>query len=311
MSTEDGPGLRTTVFLKGCSLACRWCHNPESIASFPELQWVGSRCIGCRSCLEVCPLEALSMTPEGIAIDRGLCDGCGICVETCPSTALELLGTRREAKALALELAHDEAYFRRSGGGVTISGGEPTLQSAFVVELSSALREMGIHVAVDTCGHCVRRPLLELLEHADLLLYDVKVVDPIDHKRLTGQDNQRVFENLEAVANHPRVVDGTTKLWIRTPLIPGDTDSEMNIKAIATRLASFDSIERWELCAFNNLCKDKYARLERFWPYEEAELLAASNMDRLVAIAVEQGIPADVVAWTGSAKRGDLKPQEG
>ena len=132
MSTEDGPGIRTTVFFKGCSLRCIWCHNPESISPQPQVQWIGSRCIGCRTCLDVCPNGALSAAPEGISIDRTLCNGCGTCVSECPSTAMDLLGEKWPLDALIEEVEKDRAYYDQSGGGITVSGGDPTMQADFV-----------------------------------------------------------------------------------------------------------------------------------------------------------------------------------
>lgn len=311
MSTEDGPGLRTTVFLKGCSLACRWCHNPESISAYPEVQWVGSRCIGCGTCIQVCTRSALSRTSRGIALDRQRCNGCGDCVEACPTTAMERLGTLWSASSLAAELAKDDAYFRRSGGGITISGGEPSLQTPFARAVMSDLRERSIHVAIDTCGHVGKRALLDLAEEADLLLYDLKLMDPDSHKRLTGHDNRRILHNLELLAHHPRRQSGELDLWIRTPIIPGDTDTPQNIRAIAAFLLTLPGISRWELCAFNNLCSDKYARLDRPWPYANEALLRTEELDRLVEIAVGLGIPASTVLWTGTPRRTEPLSQEG
>ncbi len=306
MSTEDGPGLRTTVFLKGCSLACRWCHNPESIASFPEVQWIGSRCIGCQSCLDACAQKALLAGTAGISIDRALCNGCGECSEVCPTGALEKLGAWWSAEALAEELVKDRAYFEKSGGGVTISGGEPTLQSSFVAELCALLKGMGIHTAVDTCGQCGAAALDAALLNCDLVLFDLKTMDSQSHRELTGHGNALILDNLEHVRALSRVAGGELDVWVRTPVIPGDTDSPENVEAIAAFLADryLGVVKRWELCAFNNLGKDKYMRLGREWPYGETPLLSATTLDELVAVAVAAGIPAGVVLWTGTVARG-------
>ncbi len=306
MSTEDGPGLRTTVFLKGCSLACRWCHNPESIASFPEVQWIGSRCIDCRSCLGACARKALLAGPAGISIDRALCRGCGECVEACPTTALEKLGAWWSAEALAQELVKDRAYFEKSGGGVTISGGEPTLQSSFVAELCGLLKGMGIHTAVDTCGQCGEFALDAALLNCDLVLFDLKTLDSERHRELTGHGNRLILDNLEHIKGLPKVASGELDVWVRTPVIPGDTDSCENVGAIAAFLADryLGVVKRWELCAFNNLGKDKYTRLGQRWPYEGTPLMSAGVLDELVATAVSAGIPDGVVLWTGTVARG-------
>ncbi|MCX7708171.1 MAG: glycyl-radical enzyme activating protein, partial [Anaerolineae bacterium] len=145
LSTEDGPGLRTTVFFKGCSLRCEWCHNPESLSPHPQIQWLESRCIGCGTCLAACPRGYLIKTAKGLAINRALCQGCGTCVEACPAGALELLGTRVELDELVARLLKDRSFFAVSGGGVTASGGEPALQAPFVADLFRRLQAEGVH----------------------------------------------------------------------------------------------------------------------------------------------------------------------
>ena len=197
LSTEDGPGIRTTVFFKGCPLRCAWCHNPESISPRPQVQWLESRCIGCQSCLEACPRHGLVRAATGeIVRDRASCTACGECCEACPSGAMELLGTRVEAAALAKELLKDRAYFAASGGGVTLSGGEPTLQAEFALELSQRLQQAGVAVALDTCGLCPPEVLERLLPWVDLVLYDLKCIDSLEHQRWTGVPNPAILENL-------------------------------------------------------------------------------------------------------------------
>ena len=173
LSTEDGPGIRTTVFFKGCPLQCAWCHNPESLAYKPQVQWLENRCIDCRTCLEACPHGCLAKNGSGqVVIDRHRCDGCGDCTHACPSNALELLGRRTTAPELLAELLKDNTYYNTSGGGVTLSGGEPTFQASFTEELLQGLRRAGIHTALDTCGLCSRRTLERLLPWVDLFLFD-------------------------------------------------------------------------------------------------------------------------------------------
>ncbi|NQU14359.1 MAG: glycyl-radical enzyme activating protein, partial [Desulfobacteraceae bacterium] len=176
MSTEDGPGIRTTVFLKGCPLSCSWCHNPESISPRPQVHWIGSRCIGCKTCLESCPDDALSHRAEGVAINRDVCKGCGSCAEACPSAALELLGKNWGSGELVGELLKDRSFFEKSGGGVTLSGGEPTRQARFAGALLKGLRAKGIHTALDTCGLCSREALDRLLPYTTMVLYDIKEI---------------------------------------------------------------------------------------------------------------------------------------
>jgi pyruvate formate lyase activating enzyme len=196
MSTEDGPGIRTTIFFKGCSLNCLWCHNPESISPHPQINWIANQCIGCKTCLEICPERALAFTADGNQIDRNLCTGCGLCAEECPAAALELLGQSWDLDDLFTEIIKDRTYFEKSSGGVTLGGGEPTLQGLFNRELLKKLRESGIHTALDTCGMCSRKALEELLPYADLLLFDLKEIDPQEHRKLTGTTNEKNLANL-------------------------------------------------------------------------------------------------------------------
>jgi len=196
MSTEDGPGIRTTVFMKGCTLGCAWCHNPESINPRPQLQWIGSRCIGCHACLTVCPRDALSDGGKGIVIDREACDGCGICAAECPSTALEMLGERWSVERLVEELLKDRVYFEKSGGGITVGGGESTYQADFVSRLLHELKSAGVHTAIDTCGHTSKKALDLILPSTHLVLYDLKEIDSERHREYTGAGNEKILENL-------------------------------------------------------------------------------------------------------------------
>ena len=196
MSTEDGPGIRSTVFFKGCPLSCIWCHNPEGISREPQVHWVKSRCIGCRGCIEACPEKALAMGDSGITIDRSRCDSCSECVQACPSTAMEAYGEVFSAHDLVREVIKDKVYFQKSGGGVTLSGGEPTMQPVFTGELLSSFKQKSVYTALDTCGQCSWETLEALLPQVDLVLYDLKELDPGNHKRFTGITNKRILQNL-------------------------------------------------------------------------------------------------------------------
>ena len=306
MSTEDGPGLRTTVFFKGCPLACTWCHNPESIAPHPQVHWIHTRCIACNTCLDTCPKNALTSAAGGITIDRGLCDGCGICVEACPSTALEQLGRPWTAADLVHEVLKDRVYFEKSGGGVTVSGGEPTLQAGFVADVLRRLRAEGIHTALDTCGLCGRNSLDRLLPFSTLVLFDIKEIDASGHRLHTGSDNRVILENLTYVSRYIETHLYPESLWIRTPLIPGTTATIENIDGIGSWIARHleNRVKRWELCSFNNLCRDKYTRLGLTWSFREETLLDEDHIHRLLAAARASGVDPAIVHGTGAARLG-------
>ena len=282
MSTEDGPGIRSTIFFKGCSLKCTWCHNPESISSRPQVHWIANQCIDCKTCREICPEGALAFTERGNRIDRRLCTGCGLCAEECPSAALELLGRQWKLNELFEEVIKDRAYFEKSGGGITLGGGEPTLQVQFNEELLALLKGQQIHTALDTCGMCSGKALAKLLPHTDLLLFDVKEIDPVKHRQFTGSTNKTILENLISVKKCMQSEGYPNELWIRTPVIPNATAAEANIRGVGRFLASnFDGfVTRWELCAFNNLCRDKYLRLDLVWEHREQDLLSKLQMEK-------------------------------
>lgn len=300
MSSEDGPGLRTTVFFKGCPLACKWCHNPESIQRKRQLIWYAARCLGCESCLSACPQGALTLDPEtGMRIDRRRCEGCFTCVETCPTGALEGKGTDIAPEALFAELIKDRAYFGRDGG-VTLSGGE-ALQQEDAIELLRLLQEAHIQTAVDTCGMVFTEQLERALQYTDIVLYDLKLMDDAAHRRFTGQGNAMILKNLGVVAKWAK---GNGRLWIRTPVIPGATDSVENIRSVGERIAAIGGAERWELCAFNNLCKDKYGRLDLDWPFAGAPLMTRARMEALLVAAQATKACADI-RYTGMLSKED------
>jgi pyruvate formate lyase activating enzyme len=321
MSTEDGPGLRSTAFLKGCPLTCAWCHNPESIGRMPEIHWIGSRCIagttrdGCGACIAACPAGALSRgAGDGaVVIDRAACRrastgaaACGFaCASACPGGAVERLGEEMRASELAHELLKDRSYFERSDrGGITLSGGEASAQSAFAREVLKSAKEAGVHTTLDTCGFAAWDILADLYPYVDLVLWDLKELDPARHLEFAGVSIEPIVENLRRTATLMAAGAGPKAIWIRSPIVPGATDREEGVEAIGRLIAAIDlpRLERWELCAFNNLCADKYLALGIAWKHSRTPLMRGGDMDRLAAAAERSLGRSGIVSWTGSVR---------
>ncbi|MHA1783487.1 MAG: glycyl-radical enzyme activating protein [Promethearchaeota archaeon] len=301
MSTEDGPGIRTTVFFKQCPLRCAWCHNPESISKEKQLEWFEHKCIGCFTCLEVCKQGALSFTEEGLRIDREKCISCGTCVNECPSTALHMFGEYWTLDDLFHEINKDLVYYEQSNGGITVSGGEPTIQWEFVEAFLKKCKENGISTALDTCGYANKKIYERLLPHVDLILYDLKEIDSKKHQDFTGVPNDLILDNARWIARYMR--ENGKKMWIRTPLIPKYTATVENIKGIGEFIVKeLDNIpERWDILAFNNLCISKYERLDMNWALKDEPLLTEEEIEYFYKIAVDTGVKN--VRWSGLTKR--------
>lgn len=254
-SVHDGPGIRSTVFLKGCPLACRWCHNPEGMRTAPEILVTPDRCIACGACVEACPYDLPSGIAGGWAGSKDRCQSCGLCAEACPTGARRLAGRAMTVRQLVDEVTRDRVFYDRSGGGVTFSGGEPLSQAEFVLACLRDLTERGIHTAVDTCGLVDRGALLEAAALADLFLFDIKHADEAAHAEWAGAPNDRILANLEALA---RVHDA---IWVRVPVVPGVNDDAANLRRTAALAASLPGVERVSLLPYHELGEDKRERV--------------------------------------------------
>lgn len=256
-SMHDGPGVRTTVFFKGCPLRCLWCHNPETYRFGSELRYDRDKCICCASCAQACPNGALTVQPDGLAHDAERCAHCFACVYACPTGAMSTAGARMTLEQVLAETLRDEGIYHRSGGGVTLSGGEATAQPAFAGALLDALRQKGIHTALDTCGFCQEDTFRELAGKADLVLLDVKHADPARHKALTGQDNALILRNLEQLERMGAQVE------VRIPFIPTMNDDEDTLRGMAEIIRPHACIRRVVLLGYHPLGQTKIYDFDR------------------------------------------------
>ena len=284
-SLNDGPGIRTTVFLKGCNMRCTWCHNPETLPTGAGLLFYPAKCIGCGHCVMVCPNGAhISDEYGNHVLDRTRCGGCGKCAEVCYAEALVRCGKEMTVEEVMAEIVQDKLYYETSGGGVTLSGGEVMMQPEFAAALADACHEAGIPVAIESNICFGFEQMEELLNKVDLIMCDVKLVNDELHKQYTGVSNRLILENL------PRIDALGKPVIVRTPLIPGVTDTEENIAAVAELLRNMKHLERYELLNFNPLGGAKYDSLGKYNPFATARPLPEARLQTLKALA-EQYVP--------------------
>jgi pyruvate formate lyase activating enzyme len=285
-SLHDGPGIRTTVFLKGCPLQCAWCHNPEGIAAEPEVLVVENRCIQCGACQMACPL-GIAIEGGWIPDGREACTACGTCADVCPTGAREVVGREVTVDELLAEVLRDRVFFN-TDGGVTFSGGEPLLQLRFLEAMLEACRAAGLHTAIDTSGLAPLKHLLRVAVLADLLLFDVKLMDDTRHRTHTGVSNTQILANLDAVARvHPNI-------WLRVPIIPGVNDDGTNMRATATLAAGLPSVRRVQLLPYHRLGADKHRRLGNAAGGVSLTPPTRSHMDELAAGFAAAGVTTTI-----------------
>jgi pyruvate formate lyase activating enzyme len=256
---HDGPGIRTSVFLKGCPLRCLWCQNPESHSFYPELVFAEEKCTGCGKCIQVCPENAIRMSGKKSRTDRQFCKSSGLCVDACPSEARAVIGRRATADEVFKEIAADSLFYQESGGGVTLSGGEPLAQPEFAAHILKKCRDAGFHTALDTCGYASWTIMKEVLRHVDLVLYDFKHMNPELHRKYTGVSNELILHNAEKIHHEMSI-----PMRARVTVIPGFNDSHENIEAtagfIADKLSNSIPVH---ILPYHRLGEAKWDRLDR------------------------------------------------
>jgi pyruvate formate lyase activating enzyme len=289
-SIHDGPGIRTTIFLKGCPLHCEWCSNPESMRLSPEIIARDVKCIRCGKCIEACPQQAITIVEDTRIIQWEKCNYCMECADVCPSGAIEAVGRYMSVDEVMDTVGRDASYYRRTGGGMTLSGGEPLVQWQFALKLLQDAKKGGFHTTLDTSGYADWEVLDEVLNYTDLVLYDVKHLDSARHKKATGVPNELILDNLRKA-----VEKAATKVWIRYPLIPQFNDSDEDIKELCRYiLAEVPSVEKLSLLPYHKFAETKYSALGREYPYNGISLLAEERVEELKKIAGSSGLNVDV-----------------
>jgi len=283
---HDGPGIRTTVFLKGCGLECAWCHNPESQAFERDPLYREGRCAACGACVDVCEGAALSVVENRVLFDGAACTLCAACVDACVRNARELVGREVTAGEVLAEIRKDRVFFDESGGGATFSGGEPLAQGAFLVEMLRACGDEAIHTTVDTSGYAERPVLEEVSGVTDLFLYDLKVIDDTRHQALCGVSNEVILKNLVWLSGTGRPI------LVRFPFVPGANDDAENLSALGKFVAALPRAHPVDILPFENVGRDKYGRLQRICPLPDTVPPAPDVVNS--AVEILQGYGLDV-----------------
>jgi pyruvate formate lyase activating enzyme len=287
-SIQDGPGIRTTVFLKGCPLRCAWCSNPESQDPGPEIMLRSQQCRKSGRCVEVCEVGAIALVDGLPHLDRGTCTMCMDCVEACPSGALEVTGERMKLEEVVEEACRDEIFYLNSGGGVTLSGGEPLSQPEFSRRFLEACRERSIHTALDTSGQASWPIVQRALEHTDLVLFDLKHLSPEKHLEGTQAGNELILENLR------RTLDSKgASVWVRLPLIPGYNDARVHLEELALTIQELGA-EKVCLLGFHQWGRSKYRALGRDYPFAEVDPPPVENLESAKQLIETHGLTVTI-----------------
>lgn len=278
-SIHDGIGIRTIVFFKGCPLKCPWCANPESQSYTQEIMEISRSCIGCDACIRTCPADAIRITPNGPTIDRQTCTLCFRCTDVCYAESKKIVGDELDAESVFREVYKDRFFYQQRGGGVTFSGGEPLTQPEFLTELAIKCKLNRINTTIETCGFGIYEHFKPALDYIDSAFIDIKHIDSSVHKELTGIGNEVILNNIKKISSHG------IPITIRTPVVPGYTDSEENISGIANFIKDIPNIQEYELLPYHNLGASKYHSLGRIYALETIPIPNDENIIKLVKLA--------------------------
>lgn len=288
-SVHDGTGLRTLVFFKGCPLRCPWCANPESQSFEKEIMEVPRKCIGCMACVNRCPNKAIIVSDGGFTINRSLCRNCFVCTDICYAEAKQAVGKKMSTEELFNEINKDRLFYQYFGGGVTFSGGEPLTHSKELTDILRKCKSNHINTAIETCGMGSFDEFKSVLPYLDEMFFDIKLIDSIEHKNVTSLGNEIILDNLKRISSYD------IPITIRTPIVPGYTDSEENIKGIANFIKDIPNVQGYELLPYHSLGKSKYASLGREYKLNEVNPPGDEMMEALVKMANQilcsHGIP--------------------
>ena len=289
-SVHDGPGIRTLVFLKGCPLRCLWCSNPESQKASPELAFRRTLCIGCGVCVDVCSLRAIQLKDTSIEIDRSKCNLCGECVKVCSPEALSVVGRWVTVEQVLAEIERDLIFYEVSQGGITVSGGEPLAQPHFVEALLKAGKAKGMTTAIETAGYAPWSSMERVIRYADLVLYDLKHIDPVVHRQLIGVSNRPILENARRIANLG------VPLTVRCPVVPGFNDEPHDMDKLFRFVANLPGVKQVDLLPYHRLGESKYAMLGRDYALKEVRPPTRQDLERLTQVANGRGLRVSIVA---------------
>jgi len=290
MTVHNGPGIRTLILFKGCPLRCIWCSTPESQKESAEVAFYPDKCIVCGDCIPVCPRNTLTISEKTVTLDRELCDNCGRCTSVCYTEALKLFGQEYTVEELVSEILRDEVVYRHSGGGVTLSGGEPFFRPEFLLTLLKELKQNDISCGIDTCGFTARNHIEAVLPYVDFFLWDIKHMNRDKHIEYTGVSNELILDNLRFVS------DNGIPVYLRLPLIPGYNDSEDNLLDLCNFARTLSSLVEIDLLPLHHLGKARYAALGREYPIGEIPLIEEETLDEMKRLVESAGLKCNIIS---------------